>query len=878
MAETNSFPRWPWGKLERNDFGQICRWQSLEEHSDDVASVFLALIELPGIQSRLARCAECVELDSGTIARLAYLVFLHDCGKVNSGFQARVNPASPMVGHIAPLAALFGIRSDRLLVPAAYTAINASVLDGWGVGFLPLFDAILSHHGRPWSNDGDGRLFAKHWRATADYDPIAQLRKLREVADRRFPEALNSTTPELPTAPAFVHAVAGLVQLADWIGSSGWTRDCDASTSSNWAYHTITEIGLNPTTWRKQLNARSTTFYDVFGRKPYPHQLLCGRGDDQLVILEAETGSGKTEAALWRFHELFVRGAVDGMYFALPTRTAAAQLHARVAGTVRTLWPDSAPPVVMAVPGYLDENERGALPSSEDTLDAVEGDSRVESLWAAAHPKRFFSAMIGVGTIDQALMACLRVKHAHLRASSLMRHLLVIDEVHASDPYMQRLLEQLLRDHLRAGGYALLLSATLGAESRQSLIEAAMGGRPRDAALIALDDAIRVPYPLVTANRAAYSVAPDSEAVSKCVQMETAIIIDEPKEIALLALRAAEAGAKVLVIRNTVRGALAAQEALSEIASLESDVLFTLHGLPTVHHSRFAREDRRLLDKAVEIRLGRQSEQQGVVIVGTQTLEQSLDIDADFLITDLCPIDVLLQRIGRLHRHRFDKSNELKQRPEGFATPRCMVLVPSDGLFDFLGSRRKGGAQRHGIGHTINNDGIRGVYSDVTILEATRRLVLQYPEWTIPQMNRFLVESGIHSQAIADMLEHIPPNQIEEWAKHRQRVLGDELAQISSASTAILRRDREYMTQGGDDGAYVTARLGADNRLLRFPDLTIGPFNVPITRINIPGWMVAGVSDDAEITISSLTATMPLTFRVEKYQFRYDSLGLHQLP
>ena len=118
--------------------------------------------------------------------------------------------------------------------------------------------------------------------------------------------------------------------------------------------------------------------------------------------------------------------------------------------------------------------------------------------------------------------------------------------------------------------------------------------------------------------------------------------------VAERALHAARDGAKVLVVRNTVGYAIATQQALEELASGDEDraLLFSCRGVPTLHYGRFAAVDRRLLDREVEGCLGKGRRAGGLVVVGTQTLEQSLDIDADFLMTDLCPVDVLLQRIG----------------------------------------------------------------------------------------------------------------------------------------------------------------------------------------------------------------------------------------
>ena len=171
-----------------------------------------------------------------------------------------------------------------------------------------------------------------------------------------------------------------------------------------------------------------------------------------------------------------------------------------------------------------------------------------------------------------------------------------------------------------------------------------------------------------------------------------------------MALRAAEDGAKVLVIRNTVGAAIATAQALETAAGCSHPALFRVAGVATLHHGRFAPIDRQLLDAAVETALGKASPAAARVVIGTQTLEQSLDLDADLLITDLCPVDVLLQRIGRLHRHA-------RARPPGFAEPQAIVLTPrTRDLLPLL----RGGRGRHGLGL---------VYEDARIIEATWRLL-----------------------------------------------------------------------------------------------------------------------------------------------------------
>jgi CRISPR-associated endonuclease/helicase Cas3 len=385
-------------------------------------------------------------------------------------------------------------------------------------------------------------------------------------------------------------------------------------------------------------------------------------------------------------------------------------------------------------------------------------DAVAHQRWVAENPKRFLAATIAVGTIDQALLGALKVRHAHMRHALLARSMLVVDEVHASDAYMTVLLEKLLQAHTRAGGQAMLLSATLGATERVRYLNI---GHTKKFIQPSLADACAAPYPAISSRNAAdvhvQQVAGNPQ--NKTVHWQTMDAMDDPVRIATLATQAAVQGARVLVVRNTVPAAVATLKALEQLAmSQGGDWLFKANGVSTVHHSRYSRQDRPLLDKAVETQLGKQRHDfKGRVIVGTQTLEQSLDIDADLLITDLCPMDVLLQRIGRLHRHaRPDEA-----RPQSFRQPRAWVLTPAGNNLAPLLKRTRNGLGRFHQGG--------GVYPDLRIIEATKRLIEALPSRQIPQDNRFLVEHATHP----DALQAIEKDLGLQWQEHGQKIEGE---------------------------------------------------------------------------------------------------------
>ena len=867
MFNSEVEPKKPWGKLSQD--GLVA--QPLVDHCRDVAAVFVAMLRLPGIRRRIAGLARRNDFPEEWIERLGWLAFVHDFGKLNAGFQARRDPKAPPIGHVAPIVALPDGAAERLFPPSIEDWADGEALDD-------LLDAILSHHGRPWNKTSDRNTkdkYARVWRPHGDYDPLAELSDLSLAAGRQFPGAHASGGAPMPLPPRLVHALAGLVMLADWIASSDWRSSPSSDDIEFWASGWLRRIGFDPSKWRAPLIACPPIFEAAFGFPPKAAQRAFAEAAGPIAILESETGSGKTEAALWRFAERFAAGAVDGLYFALPTRTAAVQLHARVERLVARLWPIDPPPVALAVPGYLEDDGAGALPAALDPRDEIEGDGRGRPIWAAEHPKRYFAATISVGTIDQALLSVLRVKHAHLRASALMRHMLVIDEVHASDAFMGRVVETLLRDHLAAGGEAALLSATLGAVARQRLVAAPWVRNLADLERPTLVEAVAAPYPAVTAaNGATPTLAPcRHDGYAKSVAVEVAEIIDDVVEIAGRALEAARRGAKVLVVRNTVAGAVALQAALEDLAGHDAPELFRVGDVATLHHGRFAREDRRLLDAAVEVALGKARPEGGRVVIGTQTLEQSLDIDADLLLTDLCPMDVLLQRIGRLHRHPREPDGSPRRRASGFEAARVIVLTPSDGLSSYLPNQLPRGRARHGLGPVMRDNIPGGVYADLRVLEATRRLCEARPRWNIPAMNRDLVEHAVHDEALDRMIADMPAEEGERWRRHGGDIDGKAQADRTLAVIGTLDRTRPFMHEANRIVAeeIIRTRLGDAGTMIDLPEGTIGPFGREIRHLVIPAWWhVGGAGEGVRVEATDGGVRVVL----ERLTLSCDRLGL----
>ncbi len=883
-VDGGKYTRRHWAKWDRHAIAPPGRIHLLEHHLADVGACFEALLEQPSIRKRLAHAGDMPSLDEFTAARLAVFATLHDIGKVNVGFQTQVWPAEDLRGKRRPGRA--GHTLDLVPALAGRDETAGWFLDalGWdellkwddrdGEVVCGLFVATLSHHGRPLNLQDTRSANPEIWRRFGDLSPRDCAERIGRLVREWFPDAFAAGAPPLPDAPRFQHLFLGLCNWADWLGSNEkFFPYCDnpsddyISTARKQAADAVREVGLDISEQRESFGriADFTTLFQIDGGAPNAIQRAARDTPltHPLVIIESETGSGKTEAALWRFAQMYEAGLVDGLYFALPTRAAAAQIHGRVQRFIDALLPEEhRPPVVLAVPGYHPGSATdGVAMQAYDEHSAGNADENSKP-WAAENPKRYLAAQIAVGTVDQAMLGALQVRNAHMRAACLARNLLVVDEVHASDTYMSEVLDALLTAHLGAGGYALLMSATLGSAARDKWLERERG----NAAVTPIDDAIAAPYPAVSSydgdGRAEMRATGENDR-HKQVAITGKPHMGDFGYAAQLALDAARAGAKVMVIRNTVGHAIETQRALEERAGAGDDApLFSVSGIRTLHHGRFAAGDRALLDARVEALFGKNRESGGRVIVGTQTLEQSLDIDADLLLTDLCPVDVLLQRIGRLHRHALD------DRPTGYRDARCVVMTPPGGdLSPLLSS---GGA--------ANGLGPHGyVYRDLRVLEATRRLIEEYGEWDIPAMNRLLVENATHPERLGAITREMG----DDWAANSIGVEGEKIADAQLARLHTIRWDKSFYADNRDalfvsDDEKIRTRLGDDRVDVAFAQPQASPFGgaARIEGLALPLRWLGGAELPDMVAPSAMQDGFG--FAVGERGFVYDRLGLRR--
>ena len=666
-----------WGKARPVALARRPQWHPLAFHSLDVAAVGESLLTRHrGLESALPHLLGLAREDAVRLVR--FLLAVHDIGKFAKKFQAKEpnlypeyfgdDPArlAARYDHGAGGLRLFDANADLFSLP------SGTSLGVW----RPLISAVTGHHGTP----AEGGIGESEVALKRDFGKsgIEAARTFIRRAHELF--ALPKELPRLDRGRIrrASFAVAGVAVLSDWIGSNQkWFPYQDPASGLETYWRLAQERAASAIEQANVLPAgasRHLDYRDMIGARaaPSPMQEWARTAElphgPALFLIEDETGSGKTEAALMLAHRLMTCGHADGLYIALPTMATANAMFDRLAATHRHLFaPDASPSVALAHaardlhPGFRSAKLRGGCDETPYSRAYEQQDesgttaSAACAAWVADDRRRAFLADVGAGTIDQALLSVLPSRHQSLRLLGLMRRVLILDEVHAYDAYMQREMERLLEFQAALGGSAILLSATLPVSVRERLTDAFGKGAGNT-----IDQAdTSMEYPLAT-TRTPHLLSSTGIAGQPGRARRLPVRFLRSTDEALSAVeRAARAGHAVLYVRNTVDDALEAHAHLAA-RGLESDVF----------HARFALVDRLEIEKRVVKMFGKCSmsnERAGKVLVATQVVEQSLDLDFDVLISDLAPIDLLIQRAGRLWRH---------DRPGRAGCPELVVVGP----------------------------------------------------------------------------------------------------------------------------------------------------------------------------------------------------------
>lgn len=726
-------------KTEYHD-GSVERGMTVEEHcilSGFVASSLLDILSpWPGIPFSLLYAP--------------LIVSLHDIGKVSLPFQSMIYGA---------------IKDDE--VPS-FVSKNSDAISGApnhaAIGRVFLYDYGKSEKKKGTVWEGISRIVGSHhgdasvpliFSSTDQILGGNSYNECRLDLLRRLMKEFPCDLPCNMNNDDEVQFLTGLTIVSDWISSSRYKGDLYDNDYQGLAKRAVREIGFDDLSIREGLS-----FEDVFGFTPHKvqeefYESVKGRGT---YLLEVEMGKGKTEAALYAAYLLLSQKMANGIYFALPTRLTSLSIYDRVEKFLNVITNGK-------------ESARLVFKDSSLFLCSETGENSPGGDWFDIG-KRGILAPFGVGTIDQALMSVINVRHSALRTFGLAGKVLILDELHSYDDYTGSLVRELIGQVRRLGGTVIILSATLRSVTKEKIF----GWR-----------SIKNAYPQITFNRddssGEINIPNDSDKTIRIVHCSWRSAIEEAMDAALN-------GSKVLWIENTVDDS---QNVFSVLSS-------RLQGTGTkvgLLHSAFLQCDRRNNEKEQLAVFGKGEcrGNSGKILIGTQVLEQSLDIDADFMVTQIAPIDMLFQRMGRLWRHRVN--DRLRKR----TVPECWVIHPSlhEAASDLDNSFGKTGA----------------VYSPY-VLYRTVKTISDRGSIRIPADIRELIESTYR--------EEVPGNDNIRKAlsalELRRRQMENE-ARVAGRTATAARNDTEACTRYSNEktvSLYLFREFDPVKRVIRVAD------------------------------------------------------------
>ncbi|MCD8151449.1 MAG: CRISPR-associated helicase Cas3' [Clostridiales bacterium] len=560
---------------------------------------------------------------------------------------------------------------------------------------------VGGHHGRPASWNTIEKQFStfriNYYQTEQETNPLWQLweKSQRHILDWALARAGFESASEIPalSVPGQVQAL-GLLTMADWIASNtDYFPLIRLEEDAVFDSQTRLENGMNEWFhthgWEPDgLSDTTRDFEHRFGFPPRPVQkifidTIVSTEQPGLFILEAPMGVGKTEAALLGAEQLAFQTERKGIFFGLPTQATSDGIFPRIKSWLDNIYDDDGSKKgLRLIHGKANLNkEYATLTNASNIADDIEDDTGADDKksYEAFITNQWFSGKktaimddFVVGTVDQFLLSALKQKHLALRQLGFAKKVVIIDEVHAYDAYMSQYLQMALTWMASYRVPVILLSATLSSESRYELTSAYIEGLDVDADDVQVEEKtleeylFTTDYPLIT-----YT---DGETVRQVREFpaneERKITIEQIQDsdvTAVIDQVFANGGGNIGIIMNTVKRA---QELAQELTKL--------YGEETVEllHSSFLATERKNKEKELMQMLGgkntsRRTEKK--IVVGTQVIEQSLDIDFDMMISELAPIDLLIQRLGRLHRHN-------RVRPSGCKEPKLYLLGCDDTL------------------------------------------------------------------------------------------------------------------------------------------------------------------------------------------------------
>ena len=590
---------------------------------------------------------------------LLLVMACHDLGKACPAFQQKWPALLPQTGLRLPRGTNSSVQHGFVSQLALADILIQSY--GWPEELADLTaDTVGCHHGERASETAKSAALLAIACGHADVR-----RDWHETRSAVVGEIFNlfrpSDPPTKPTlsGPDFM-LLAGLTSFADWIGSNeeyfrfGTPEDCDDlagwfARRRDLANGALATIGWGP---RTPLSSSEQSFEEIFGFAPRPLQRaiveeLRTLDEPAVLLVEAPMGEGKTEAAFFAHLELQRRLGHRGMYVALPSKATGNAMFTRTHEFLGRRGSHRVLDLQLLHGAKLLNNEYEALRRAEIDDDRPGGALRAAEWFT--HKKRSLLSEYGVGTLDQALIPILPVRHNFVRLWGLANRVVVLDEIHAYDAYTGTLLHHLVSWLQALGSSVVLLSATLAPAMRRSLARAT-GSR------LGSDE---VPYPRLSVFRRGKDVEQrhfDPNVVRRLPVRIRRIGADVEELRAALDEAMPQRGMALALVNTVQRAQDLYRRFPNGVPVAESGVRVgkRLNDGTTVllFHARFPAEERQKREELVIKTFGPNGAREGrCILIATQVAEQSLDLDFDVMVSDLAPIDLILQRAGRLWRH-----------------------------------------------------------------------------------------------------------------------------------------------------------------------------------------------------------------------------------
>jgi CRISPR-associated endonuclease/helicase Cas3 len=672
-----------WGKASK-DPNYTHLYHLLPYHCMDVAAVADNWLQLSHVLLKhIALSLDKTESEARAI--VLFYVLLHDLGKFDARFQNfREDIRASLQG-------------DQYEVePEKYSHGSHGYLHFiQAYGHNKAMKAVAGHHGYcDTSIDRD----------LIDPDADDELIELDQFARKEWIEFCLSWVglSEVPDV-GDIPMLAGLCSVSDWLGSS-ITQFVDKPGNLDEYYQQVLPVAKQVLVESGICNEIKGSGFEFLFPSYQPRGIQTLLTDlpikTGLTIVESDTGSGKTEFALAYASMLIEQNLADGVVFGLPTQATANGLFSRIGDAANLLFPDCSVTLAHSKAKYQIPDENGFLHQSS---------------------KRAFLGSMSVATVDQILMGVLGIKHQFIRSFGTRKSVLILDEIHSFDAYMYALIEKVLHGQHQSYSSVILLSATLPSSLKRLLLSP-YGGKSESSA-----------YPLIThvdidGHTKEFSVDVKDLVSSKIVGVElwySENLLPDEQQLSSVIQMAAQ-GAMIGIICNTVHDAQTLYAQLKMLAvddSIEIDLF----------HARYTYEDRARIEKYVLNSYGKTAQREGRILVATQVIEQSLDLDFDIMISQIAPIEFLMQRMGRLWRH--DRHGDsLPERIESVKQPVFITLVPVS---------EDGNWKNHYQGSGF-------VYRNVRLLYRTQQYLQTHRKLVFPDCYREAIEYTHHEESYAN--------------------------------------------------------------------------------------------------------------------------------